>query len=89
MVRKEEVNRPIKKFKIGLIEAAVWANKREFDGKEVEFKTVTLSRSYKKKDEDVWKSEIINNIRRNDVPKIMAIMGKLQDYLYFEVQQNE
>ena len=52
-------NLPIKKFRPGNIEAAVWLNKRDVDGNSVEFKTVSLSRSYKKKDENLWRSDQI------------------------------
>ena len=82
-------NRPIKKFRSGNIEAAIWSNEREFNGGLTEFKTVSLSRSYKKKDEDTWRTEVINNIRLNDLGKIKAIFDKLQDYLYFEAKEEE
>ena len=36
-------NIPIKKFRCGGIEAAIWSNKKAVNGSEVEFKTVSLS----------------------------------------------
>ncbi len=79
-------NAPIKKFRAGAYEGVIWENKREKDGVEYGFKTITLQRSYKKKDEDVWRSEVINNVRLNDIGKVQAILAKLQDYLLFESQ---
>ena len=78
------VNKPINKYKSGAIEAAIWSNEKTFNENKVEFKTVSLTRSYKKNDEEVWRSEFINNIRRNDLQKIEALLRKAQDYLYFE-----
>jgi len=75
-------NRPIKKFKSGLIEAAIWLNtKKDEDGNEVGFKTISLSRSYKKKDEDIWRSEVIN-LRRGDLVKFQAVLNKVIDEMY-------
>lgn len=78
------MNRPIQKWRIGNIECAVWENKKTFNGGEVSYKTMTLSRSYKKKDEEIWRSEAINSLRRNDIAKLIAILQKAQDYLFFE-----
>ncbi len=82
-------NQPIKKFRISTWEGVVWDNKKEMNGTEIQFKTVTVSRSYKKKDENIWRSEVINNIRLNDIPKMQSILGKLQDYLYFEAKEHD
>ncbi len=73
-------NRPIKKWRSGAIEGCIWANKREVDGNEIEFKTVSLSRSYKKKGEDIWRSDVLS-LRRADIPKLMVILHKMQEEL--------
>lgn len=82
-------NQPIKKFRISNWEGVVWDNKKEVNGTEIQFKTITLNRSYKKKDENIWRSEVINNIRLNDIGKIKAILGKLEDYLFFEAREHD
>ena len=82
------VNRPIKKFRSGNIETAIWSNEKEFNGGIVEFKTVSLSRSYKKKGEDIWRSEIIN-LRRGDIPKIMLVLQKAQEELLLNQEKVE
>ena len=74
-------NMPIKKFKAGNIEAAVWSNKREVNGATVEFKTVSLSRSYIKKGEDMWRNDVINSLRRNDLQKAILVLQKAQEEL--------
>ncbi len=82
-------DRPIQKWRIGNIEAALWENRKNMNGAEVTYWTVSLSRSFKKKDEGVWRTEVINNLRRNDMPKLITILQKVQDYLYFETPKNE
>ncbi len=73
-------NMPINKFKAGNIETAVWNNKREVNGATVEFKTVSLSRSYIKKGEDTWRNDVIN-MRRNDLQKAIIVLQKAQEAL--------
>jgi len=83
-------NQPVKKYRISNWEGVVWDNKKKLsNGVEVGYKTITVSRSYKKKDEDIWRNEVINNIRLNDIGKLQAILDKLQDFLYFEARQQE
>jgi len=73
-------NLPIKKFRAANIEAAIWSNKRDVEGAQVEFKTISLSRSYKKKGEDVWRNDIVN-LRRNDIQKAIMVLQKAQEEL--------
>ncbi len=81
-------NRPISKYKSGAIEAAVWSNEKEFNGAKVEFKTVSLSRSFKKKDEDLWRSEVVN-LRRNDLVKAILVLQKVQEELLMGQSKEE
>jgi hypothetical protein len=85
-------NLPIKKWRSGNIEGVIWSNKRsiERDGvtEEVDFKTFTLRRSWKEKDSDTWRDEKLN-LRRQDVPKIIAILNKIQEELFLSGGQNE
>ncbi len=78
-------NLPIKKWRSGAIEGAIWSNKRKIfrnDGEEeVEFKTFTIRRSWKDKKEDIWRDEKIN-LRRQDIPKLQAILSKIHEELF-------
>jgi len=80
----ELINRPVQKYRIGNIEASIWRNSKEIDGNEVGYNTITLSRSFKKKDEDLWRNEVINNLRRQDLQKLRLILEKVEHYLFFE-----
>ncbi len=81
-------NLPIEKFRAGNIEAAIWVNKKEVEGGIVEFKTVSLSRSYRKTGEDQWRSDVIN-LRRNDLQKIILVMQKAQEALLLTDRDEE
>ncbi len=82
-------NLPIKKFRCQNIEAAIWHNKRTIEGAEVSFKTVTLSRSYRKKEENIWRSDVINNLRRNDLQKAIIVLQKAQEQLLLAEEHME
>jgi len=81
-------NRPVKEFRSGAIKAAVWSNEREFNGGMVEFKTISLSRSYKKKGEEIWRSDQLN-LRRNDLQKCILVLQKAQEELLLNQEQKE
>lgn len=81
-------NRPINKWRASNIEVAIWHNTKEQNGEEIGFKTVSLSRSYKKKNEDIWRSEVIN-LRRADIPKVIAVLNKAFDELILDQKQQE
>ena len=69
---------PEKKFAAGQISATVWNNKGSKDGKEYEFKTVTVVRNYKDK-EDKWATT--NNFRKSDLPKVQLVTRKAYEYV--------
>ena len=73
------MNKPIKKYKSGSIEASIWSNERQTDNGTVEFKTVSLRRSWK--DGDQWRDQTIN-LRKNDIVKMMLVLQKAQEELF-------
>lgn len=74
-------NRPIKKWRSGNFEVAIWLNERVSGDAKVEFKTASLTRNWKRKDEDTWRSDVIN-LRRMDIPKALILLQKAQEELY-------
>ncbi|MBU4501765.1 MAG: hypothetical protein KKA79_04180 [Nanoarchaeota archaeon] len=80
-------NQPIKKWRSGNISGAIWFNEREFNGEKKGFKTATLRRSWKKEG-DVWRDETIN-LRRQDIPKLITILNKIQEELYLTEEGDE
>ena len=57
-----EGNKPIKKFRSGNIESAVWLNEKEMNGSKVNFKTVSVKKSWNQ--DGTWHNSTIN-LRRN------------------------
>ena len=79
MTQKEEVkNMPEKKFRAGGVTATVWSNTGKKDGKEYEFKTVGIERSYKDKD-DEWQKT--SSYRVGDLPKVKLVAGLAYEYI--------
>jgi len=72
------------KFRAGAISAAVWPNKGQSKtGEETEFKTVSLQRSYKDKN-DQWQNT--SQLRISDLPKAALILSKAYEYLVLNQQ---
>jgi len=78
-------NQPEKKFSTGAIQATVWKNNgtSKQDGSPVEFRTISLQRSYTDK-EGKWQST--NSMRVNDLPKAALVLGKAYEYLVMKEQ---
>ncbi|MBI5391562.1 hypothetical protein HZB00_01020 [Candidatus Woesearchaeota archaeon] len=68
-------NRPIKKYRAGAIEVCIWDNEKQIGDALVGFKTISLSRSFKKKGEDIWRSEQLN-LRKSDLPKVLVTLNE-------------
>ena len=80
--------KPIKKWRSGNIELAIWNNEREKNGVKIEFKTMSLTRNWKRKEEEIWRSDVIN-LRRQDIPKIEALLTQAKHELYLSEEQFE
>ena len=82
---------PIKKFRSGNITCSIWSNKRdvERDGMkmEVEFKTVSLRKSWEK--DGKWFDHTITNIRKNDIAKMILLLQKAQEELLLSKDAEE
>ena len=73
-------HRPVSKYKAGNIESAIFNNEREHNGVVMGFKTISLSRSFKKTGEEIWRNEVIH-LRRNDIQKVILVLQKTQEEL--------
>jgi len=81
------MNKPIQQYKSGSISSAIWSNEREVNGNKVEFKTVSLRKSWKD-DKNVWRDATIN-LRRNDIPKVLLVLQKAQESLLLDSEGDE
>jgi len=74
---------PIKKYKSGNLEASIWKNEKDLnEGGIITFKTVTLRKSWKDRN-NVSRDQTIS-FRRQDVEKILVLMRKVQEHLLLE-----
>ncbi len=75
---------PEKKFSTGAISASVWKNQgTSKTGEAVEFKTVSLQRAYKDKN-DEWQHT--TSLRITDLPKATLVLQKAYEYLVLKGQ---
>lgn len=75
---RKQTNTPVKSFRSGAIQVAIWENQAEQNGQTRTFQTVSFERRYKDKD-GAWKST--NQLRVNDLPKAALILEKAYEYL--------
>ena len=80
-------NLPEKKFRAGPVSVTVWKNQGKGEGGEtVEYKTVSLERSYKDKQGE-WQST--HSLRINDLPKASIALQKAYEYIILREQGGE
>ena len=82
---------PIKKWRSGGIDCSIWSNKRKVsrngDEMEVEFKTISLRKSWEK--DGKWFDHTITNIRKNDVARMIVLLQKAQEELLLARDEKE
>ena len=82
-------NLPIKKYRAGALDVAVWNNvKKTRDGEEISFKTISLRRSWRDKEQDIWRDEKIN-LRKGDIAKAIVLLQKAQEELFLSDESHD
>jgi hypothetical protein len=71
-------NLPEKKFRSGAIAATIWANSAVRDSKPVTYRTISLQRSYKDKN-DEWQNT--DSMRTSDLPRAILVLQKAYEYV--------
>lgn len=79
-------NKPEKKFRAGAVSITVWKNSTTKDGKPVEYRTISLGRSYKKNGQ--WQNTTAS-VRVNDLPKLSIMIEEAYKYLIMNTTQEE
>lgn len=75
--RNEKSQGPEQKFVVGGINATVWKNRQERNGKEEEYNTVTVEKRFKDKN-GAWKGS--NSFRVNELPKLQIVVGQAYEW---------
>jgi hypothetical protein len=79
-------NTPEKTFRASPVSASVWANEvKTKDGETKLFRTISLERTYKDKD-DQWKKT--TSLRVNDLPKAILVLNKAYEYITFKEEDD-
>ena len=79
-----KMNKPEKVFRSGPIQATIWSNASEQDGKTFDYRTVSLERTYKDKN-GAWQKT--NSFRVTDLPRAELVLRK--SYEFSVLGQNE
>jgi hypothetical protein len=69
----DEKIKPIRKYKAGTLEVAVWRNEGTSENEEFSFNTFSFNRSFKDKNGE-WKTTTI--LRREDLPKLRILLDE-------------
>ena len=80
--------KPIKEWRSGAFKINLWNNEKVIDNKPVTFQTLSLQRSYKKKDENTWHNETIN-VRKMDLIRIQTLIQEATKEMYLGGDSNE
>ena len=67
--------KPINKFQAGNIDAAIWNNEIEINGKKINTKSISLRKSWKSGEE--WKDTTIN-LQANEIQKALLVLQEAQ-----------
>jgi hypothetical protein len=79
-------NKPEKKFQAGSVSITVWKNSTVKDGKQVEYRTISVGRSYKKNGQ--WQNTTAS-VRVHDLPKLSVMIDEAYKYLILQPKQTE
>ena len=74
-------DRPVHEVRIGAIKAAIWKNETSNGGARY---NVTLSRIYKDKDDDQWKST--DSFGRDDLPLVGKVADLAHTWIFEQAQ---
>jgi hypothetical protein len=78
---------PVKKFKVGGIQVAVWENRvASQSGPDDVLYSVTIDRRYRD-EQGNWRSS--SSFRTGDLPKLLFALHKAYEYLVFEQEGQE
>lgn len=81
-------NKPVKTYRSGNIQGALWLNEKEKDGQIIGYKTLSVRRSWKDNEKNIWRDETLN-LRKQDIPKVMLILQKLQEDVLLAHEEGE
>ncbi len=79
-----ESNKPVKHFRAGRLEIAIWENKVEIDKVMITTYTCTMKKTIKVNDE--WKET--NSLFTNELPIAVMLMHNAYSWIYIERKNN-
>ena len=74
----QQPNQPIKEFRVGGVKAAVWRDAVEQDGRTVIQHSVKITKTYRDKTTDEWKTT--DYFFPNDLPKLILVAQRAFEF---------
>jgi len=71
------MNKPEKRIRCGAISASIWVDRKNMEGKIVEYHSISITKSYK--DGDEWKHT--NNFNAEDLPKVALVATEAYKFI--------
>jgi len=79
---------PMKLIKSGNFEVSVWDNERDMeDGGIISFRTVSLRKYWRDNNNTIREQKL--SLRKQDVERVLVMLGKIQEYLVLEEGEHE
>lgn len=78
---KSNENKPVKSFRCGQVQGAIFAHKKEINKKNVTFYSTKIVKSYMD-DKEEWKETTSYN--REDLIKVLIVTQKCAEYIYLQ-----
>ena len=81
-------NRPYKRFKSGLVEATIWVNEKGREKDVIEFKSVTLKKSWHDDKNNMWRDSSITFLGE-ELTKAILVLQKAQEDLLLHREEGK
>ena len=83
---KKQKEKPIKVFRIGTVQASVFMNTAEKDGKKLKIPSVSFQKRFVD-EKGEWQTT--NKLNLNDIPKAILVLNEAYRYLLLKERQGE
>jgi hypothetical protein len=88
----QQNNKPVKSFKAGWVEASIWRQEAEKDGKTIVNYSVRIHKQYRKKDDTDEKRvtyETTSYFFKRDISDLLLVANKAYEYLALRESNEE
>lgn len=78
------MNKPEKRIRCGAISASIWVDRKTVEGRDVEYHSISITKSYK--DGDQWKHT--NSFNTEDLPKVALVATEAYKHIRLQFSES-